>query len=54
MLFVDRTLKSLINSGFLRPLEWHTIFVISPILAGVGMVLGAFAALLTLRLYVRL
>lgn len=54
VLFVDRTLKSLVDSGFLRPLQWHTILLVSPILAGVGIVLGALAATLTLRLYVRL
>ncbi|MGI8868706.1 MAG: permease-like cell division protein FtsX [Mycobacteriales bacterium] len=52
--FMDRTLRSLVNSGFLRPLHWHTIWAVTPILGGVGIVLGALAALLTLRLYVRL
>lgn len=52
--FIDKTLGGLIRSGFLREVEWSTIWTISPILGGVGVALASLAAYITLRLYVRL
>jgi cell division transport system permease protein len=42
-----------IKSGILRPIDWGSILVISPVLAAVGVLLAGIAAYFTLRLYVR-
>jgi cell division transport system permease protein len=52
-LFVDKTLSGVIKSGILRPIDWGSILVISPVLAAVGVLLAGIAAYFTLRLYVR-
>ena len=51
--FVPSTLGNAIKSGILRPITWHEIFSVSPILAATAVVLAGLAAYLTLRLYVR-
>lgn len=54
-LFIEKTsLGDVIKSGILRPVDWTSIFVISPVLVGVGVLLASIAAYFTLRLYVRL
>lgn len=54
-LFIEKTsLGDVIKSGILRPIDWSSIFVISPVLAAVGVLLASVAAYFTLRLYVRL
>jgi cell division transport system permease protein len=54
-LFIEKTsLGDVIKSGILRPVDWTSIFVISPVLVGVGVLLASVAAYFTLRLYVRL
>ena len=54
-LFIEKTsLGDVIKSGILRPVDWTSIFVISPVLLGVGVLLASIAAYFTLRLYVRL
>lgn len=52
--FIDKTLGTLITSGVLRPIEWGTIWVVSPVLGAIGVALASLAAYITLRLYVRL
>jgi cell division transport system permease protein len=54
VLFVDRTLAGPIKAGIIPPVDWGAIATISPIIAGAGVGLAAFAAYVTLRLYVRL
>ncbi|HEX3814721.1 MAG TPA: permease-like cell division protein FtsX [Mycobacteriales bacterium] len=54
-LFIEKTsLGDVIKSGILRPVDWNSIFVISPVLVAVGVLLASIAAYFTLRLYVRL
>jgi cell division transport system permease protein len=54
-LFIEKTsLGDVIKSGILRPVGWNSIFVISPVLVAVGVLLASVAAYFTLRLYVRL
>ena len=54
-LFIEKTsLGDVIKSGILRPIDWSSIIVISPVLAAVGVLLASVAAYFTLRLYVRL
>ena len=53
-LFVDKTLAEPIRSGIVPPIDVGTILMISPYVAGVGVLLASVAAYVTLRLYVRL
>jgi cell division transport system permease protein len=53
-LFVDKTLAEPIRSGIVPPIDVGTILMISPYVAGVGVLLASIAAYVTLRLYVRL
>lgn len=53
-LFVEKTLSSFIRSGVLPNFDWHSILLVSPVLAAVGVLLAGIAAYFTLRLYVRL
>lgn len=53
-LFVDKTLAEPIRSGIVPPIDVGTILMISPYVAGVGVLLASIAAYITLRLYVRL
>lgn len=53
-LFVEKTLSSFIRSGVLPNFDWHSILLVSPVLAAVGVLLAGVAAYFTLRLYVRL
>lgn len=53
-LFIEKTLGSVIDSGILRDVNWHSIMLVSPVLAVVGVLLASVAAYFTLRLYVRL
>jgi cell division transport system permease protein len=54
VLFVDKTLAGPIKAGIIPPVNWGEIVLISPIIAAAGVALAAFAAYITLRLYVRL
>jgi cell division transport system permease protein len=54
LLFVDKTLAGPIKAGIIPPIDWGEIVLISPIIAGAGVVLAGLAAYVTLRLYVRL
>jgi cell division transport system permease protein len=53
-LFVDKTLAEPIRSGIVPPIDVGTILMISPYVAGAGVLLASVAAYVTLRLYVRL
>jgi cell division transport system permease protein len=53
-LFVDKTLAEPIRSGIVPPIDMGTLLAISPVVAGVGVILASVAAYVTLRLYVRL
>lgn len=53
-LFVDKTLAEPIRSGIVPPIDVGTILMISPYVAGAGVLLASIAAYVTLRLYVRL
>lgn len=53
-LFIDKTLAEPIRSGIVPPIDVGTILMISPYVAGVGVLLASVAAYVTLRLYVRL
>ncbi len=53
-LFVDKTLAEPIRSGIIPPVDAGAILMISPYVAGVGVLLAGVAAYVTLRLYVRL
>lgn len=54
VLFVDKTLAGPIKAGIIPPVDWGQIATISPIIGAAGVGLGAIAAYVTLRLYVRL
>jgi cell division transport system permease protein len=53
-LFVDKMLANPIRSGIVPPLESGSILLISPWVAGTGVLMASIAAYVTLRLYVRL
>ena len=54
ILFVDKTLAGPIRAGIIPPVDWGAIAFISPVIAAAGVGLGAVAAYVTLRLYVRI
>lgn len=54
VLFVDRTLGSIMNAGILPPVTSEHLVWVSPMLAGAAVGLAALASYVTLRLYVRL
>jgi cell division protein FtsX len=53
-LVLDRTLHPLFGGGVLPAVAWGDVFVMLPVLTGLGVVISGVASLLTARRYVRL